>query len=112
MKLVFFLMKMRNETVTVELKNGSVIHGTIEGVDINMNMHLKNAKVSFKGRLPQELDTFTVRGNTITQIILPNSLQVDNLLVDDAMKKVVEPREQRIGAAPPAARGRGRGRGR
>lgn len=31
-KLTFrFLMKLNNETVTVELKNGSVIHGTITG---------------------------------------------------------------------------------
>jgi hypothetical protein len=29
MKLVRFLMKLANETVTVELKNGTVIHGTI-----------------------------------------------------------------------------------
>jgi len=27
-----FLMKLANETVTVELKNGSVIHGTIVGI--------------------------------------------------------------------------------
>ena len=31
MKLVKFLMKMNNETVTIELKNGSEIVGTITG---------------------------------------------------------------------------------
>ena len=31
MKLVRFLMKMLNETVTIELKNGTIIVGTILG---------------------------------------------------------------------------------
>ena len=40
MKLIKFLMKMVNETVTIELKNGSVIVGTITAVDMAMNTHL------------------------------------------------------------------------
>lgn len=46
MKLVRFLMKMNNETVTVELKNGTTVHGTVASVDVSMNTHLKNVKVS------------------------------------------------------------------
>ena len=49
MKLVKFLMKMKNESVTIELKNGTQIIGTIDSVDIKMNMHLKFVQIIQKG---------------------------------------------------------------
>ena len=65
MKLVRFLMKLANETVTVELKNGTVATGTVAGVDNKMNIHLKAVKMTLKGRAAQKLETLSVRGNNV-----------------------------------------------
>ncbi|GAA5912253.1 hypothetical protein JCM8208_001313 [Rhodotorula glutinis] len=109
MKLVRFLMKLNNETVTVELKNGTTVHGTITGVDPSMNTHLKKVKMTVRGREPQALDTLAIRGNNVRYYILPDSLPLDTLLIDDAPK----PKKKRGDAAPRgAARGRGGDRGR
>eukprot|EP00854_Cymbomonas_tetramitiformis_P007437 gene7437-8855_t len=86
MKLVRFLMKLTNETVTIELKNGTVVNGTITGVDICMNTHLKTVKMTLKGKNPVTLDHLSLRGNNIRYYILPDSLNLDTLLVDDTPK--------------------------
>ncbi|KAE9026761.1 hypothetical protein PF005_g2317 [Phytophthora fragariae] len=83
MKLVRFLMKLSNETVTIELKNGTIVHGTITGVDISMNTHLKAVKMTVKGKNPVNLDSLSIRGNNIRYYILPDSLNLDTLLIDD-----------------------------
>jgi len=61
MKLVKFLMKLTNETVRVELKNGTVVEGTITGVDVSMNTHLKTVRLTIKGYDPVSLDHLTIR---------------------------------------------------
>ncbi|KAM6492499.1 Sm-like ribonucleoprotein [Amanita muscaria] len=104
MKLVRFLMKLNNETVTIELKNGSVVHGTITGVDMQMNTHLKTVKMTARNRDPTTLDTLSIRGNNIRYFILPDALPLDTLLVDDAPKPKSRKKEEARG-------GRGRGRG-
>ena len=106
MKLVRFLMKLSNETVTIELKNGTVVHGTVAGVDVSMNTHLKQVKMTLKGKNPVSLDTLSIRGSNIRYYILPDSLNLDTLLVDDTPKLV-----QKRASAPVGGRGRGRGRG-
>ncbi|KAH9006417.1 hypothetical protein EDB86DRAFT_2873908 [Lactarius hatsudake] len=103
MKLVRFLMKLNNETVTIELKNGSVVHGTITGVDMQMNTHLKTVKMTTRNRDPVSLDSLSIRGNNIRYFVLPDSLPLDTLLVDDAPKPKNRKKDD--------ARGRGRGRG-
>ena len=86
MKLVRFLMKLNNETVVIELKNGTVVNGTVTGVDVSMNTHLKAVKLTVKGREAVTMDHLTIRGNNIRYFLLPESLPLETLLVDDAPK--------------------------
>lgn len=52
------------------------------GVDVAMNTHLKNVKLMPRGRSPINVDQMSVRGSTIRYYILPDSLNLDTLLVD------------------------------
>jgi small nuclear ribonucleoprotein D1 len=141
-------MKLNNETVTIELKNGSVVHGTItgmfrctyharttdffysfrglSGVDMQMNTHLKTVKMTMRNRDPVSLDSLSIRGNNIRYFVLPDSLPLDTLLVDDAPKPKNRKKDEARGrgrggrggggggdrgGGRPRGRGRGRGRG-
>eukprot|EP00878_Enallax_costatus_P006503 GHUV01006818.1.p1 GENE.GHUV01006818.1~~GHUV01006818.1.p1 ORF type:complete len:120 (+),score=25.39 GHUV01006818.1:916-1275(+) len=108
-KLVRFLMKLSNETVQIELKNGTTLQGTITGVDVAMNTHLKNVKLMPRGRSPISVDQMSVRGSTIRYYILPDSLNLDTLLVDIDQPKQRPLKPPRVVGAGRAVRGRGRG---
>ncbi|KAM7499056.1 hypothetical protein LguiA_023470 [Lonicera macranthoides] len=90
-----FLMKLNNETVSIELKNGTVVHGTITGVDISMNTHLKTVKLTLKGKNPVTLDHLSVRGNNIRYYILPDSINLETLLVEETPR--VKPKKPTAG---------------
>lgn len=60
-----------------------------------MNTHLKAVKLTVKGKETIALDHLTIRGNNIRYFLLPESLQLETLLVDDAPKQ----RAAKIGAA-------------
>ena len=51
-----------------------------------MNTHLKNVKLTLKGKNPTHMDHLSLRGNNIRYYILPDSLNLDTLLVDDTPK--------------------------
>jgi small nuclear ribonucleoprotein D1 len=117
-------MKLNNESVTIELKNGTIINGTITGVDMSMNTHLKTVRLIMRNREPVPLDSLSIRGNTIRYYILPDSIPVDTLLIDDA-PKAKKKKESGMYPSPflskndvnlcldrGGARGRGRGAGR
>src|SRR5262249_40650269 len=83
---------------------GTIVHGTILSVDVKMNTALRTVKMTMRNRDPIPLDTINIRGNTIRYIILPDSLPLDTLLIDDAPKPKNKARKEQD-------RGRGRGRG-
>ncbi|KAG6035088.1 mRNA splicing protein smd1 [Claviceps sp. Clav32 group G5] len=109
MKLVRFLMKCANETVTIELKNGTIVHGTISSISPQMNTALRNVKMTAKGQEPIPLDTMNIRGSTIRYLILPDSLPLDTLLIDDAPKPKNKARKEAERSAGGIGGGRGRG---
>lgn len=107
-----FLMKLSHETVTIELKNGTIVHGTIAGVDVSMNTHLKSVKMTpFRGATPIQMEQLSIRGNNIRYVILPDALALDTLLLDD-VPKVAKTKKRETTSAPTrgGARG-GRSRG-
>lgn len=60
---------------------------------MSMNTHLKAVKLTIKNKEPVSVDTMTIRGNNIRYIILPDSLPLDTLLIDDTPKAKAKKRE-------------------
>ncbi|CAL1154257.1 unnamed protein product [Cladocopium goreaui] len=53
---------------------------------MSMNVHMKNIKFTVKGKPPVSMDHLTIRGNNVRYVILPDSIPLDTLLVDDAKR--------------------------
>src|SRR6202789_3748544 len=96
---------------------GTIIHGSIASVSPQMNTALYRVKMTQKGRETISLDTINIRGSTIRYYILPDSLPLDTLLIDDQPKPKNKARKEgesrgRGGRGGPRGRGRGGGGGR
>lgn len=63
-----------------------------------MNTHLKKVKLILKGKNPIPLDHMSVRGNNIRYFIMPDSLNLDTLLVDLDQPKIRPKRPERPGS--------------
>ena len=80
---------------------------------MSMNTHMKSVKVTLKGKNPVSMDHLTIRGSTIRYVILPESLPLDTLLIDDGPR--VKPTQGGGGAlrVPRVGKGgKGKGKGR
>jgi small nuclear ribonucleoprotein D1 len=77
-----------------------------------MNTHLKAVKMTVKGRETVTLDHLTIRGNNIRYFLLPESLPLETLLINDTSANKVKKRKtgnaisksgqkRKIGKRPP-----------
>lgn len=60
---------------------------------MSMNTHLKLVKMTVKNKDPVNLETLSIRGNNIRYYILPDSLPLDTLLIDDTPKARAKKKE-------------------
>lgn len=89
MKLVRFLMNLpsaTNQSVTVELKNGTSVNGQLLSCTPLMNVSLKNIKLIQPHQDPQLMQFMNIRGNQIRQIVLPDELNIESLLAKSNMR--------------------------
>ncbi|CDO93550.1 unnamed protein product [Kluyveromyces dobzhanskii CBS 2104] len=104
MQLTGFLKKLKNERVSIELKNGTTVWGIVRNVSPQMNVSLTDVRLTLpvksseatlaavllsggstqgqESKRATSLEFINIRGNTIRQIILPDSINLDALLVD------------------------------
>ena len=80
MKILQFFKKLLNEFITIELKNGIIIYGTLFKFDKSMNLYLKNVKKSFNREKSVYFDSVSIRGSRVRYIILPNWVNLDLIL--------------------------------
>ena len=52
-----------------------------------MNMHLKAVKLTSRSHDPLRLDNISLRGNTVRYVILPETLNLEALLVEEMPRK-------------------------
>lgn len=77
-----------------------------------MNTYLRNVKATIKGKNPVNHDFLSIRGNNIRYYILPDSLNLDTLLIDDTPKHAQSRIQPKPGKPVRGGRGgRGGGRG-
>jgi small nuclear ribonucleoprotein D1 len=64
-----------------------------------------------RGKNPVSYSTLSIRGNTIRAWLLPDSLNLDALLVEDKVKSTVASsvKQGGVGGGPGMGRGKGRG---
>lgn len=75
-----------------------------------MNTHLANVKMTVKNRKAEQLKSLSIRGNNIRYYILPDTLNINTLLVDDTPRPKKTEGKAAKAAKPKGGRGAPRGR--
>jgi small nuclear ribonucleoprotein D1 len=78
---------------------------------MQMNTHLKTVKMTMRNRDAVSLDSLSIRGNNVRYFVLPDSLPLDTLLVDDAPKPKNRKKDESRGRGGRGGRGGGGGGG-
>ncbi|AEA38737.1 small nuclear ribonucleoprotein D1 (nucleomorph) [Cryptomonas paramecium] len=68
-----------NETVTIELKNGLILHGIMLNADKYMNIYLKKIKKTNFSKINLEIESISIRGSSIKYLILPIWINFDSV---------------------------------
>lgn len=111
MPLSITQLQLPSNSLLTRPASGTIVHGTISSVSPQMNVALRTVKMTARGQDPLALDTMNIRGSTIRYFILPDSLPLDTLLIDDAPKPKNKARKETDRGGRGARGGRGRGGG-
>lgn len=73
------LYEILNEMITIELKNGLILHGVMLNADKRMNIYLKKVKKTNFSKINLEIESMSIRGSSIKYIILPIWTNFDSI---------------------------------
>lgn len=89
--LIRFLKNLKNETVTIECKDKLIYNGIVSAVDHEMNVTLKKATLKIADNEEQPLDVTVIKGSSIRNIVLPDTMNLDYNLVEKTKTPLVPP---------------------
>jgi small nuclear ribonucleoprotein D1 len=85
MKLFNILKRILDEPITIELKNGIIVHGILKNIDKKINIFLINAKRMDNEKKSTYIKNIAIRGNNVRYIIFPDWLNIDSLLYGESV---------------------------
>lgn len=69
-------------TVTIELKNGEIYRGILEGSEDNMNCELKDVTYTNLDGVDTHLDSVYIRGSSVLFVVVPDMLANSPMFID------------------------------
>jgi len=79
-KLIHFLRKLVGYSLTIELKDDTIMRGKCTAVDSSMNTHVRNVTIMRPHGQESFVESITIRGDSIRYIEIPNDINMAALL--------------------------------